>query len=256
MKKLPIIAIILLLFASQAQAQVGDVSKGSRSNKEKTRKSDSSDKGSGRRGGGSSIFLFLDIFDFVSLIGQGQKEQLSKRFDEPYRVSLEAGMHVGYFNKESTYIFTPSFRGNWGLFSTQFRSSWIQDRTGQFQTLDWQVVQLNVVNIPEFTLRVGTGFSYVKDIEDAYHESTVELIGHLNERKVNPFANFRWSNDYQTDAVPRLEINPGVDIRLMETGKFRIHASAGYRYQRYLGEEVGDFIPFHFMETGLKVYFY
>ncbi len=180
MKKL-IITVAIISIGFQGQAQVGEVSKGSRSNKEKTRSSGSSD-GDNRRRGGSGVFFFFEIFDFVNLIGQGQKQQLSKRFDEPYRVSLQAGLQGGYSNKEGTYIFLPSIRGDWGLFSSQLRSNRMQDRTGQFQTLDWQVIQFNLVNMPEFTLRTGTGFSHVQDINDTYHESTVELEGHLTRK--------------------------------------------------------------------------
>lgn len=256
MIKIVVIAIIFFIATLQGQAQVGDVSKGSRGNKESSRGSDDSDKDSRRGGGGSGVFFFLDIFDFIHLIGQGQKDQLSKRFDEPYRVSLQAGFNGGYYNKEGTFSFIPSIRGNWGLISTHLRSNSIQDRTGQFQTLDWQVIQFNIVNIPEFTLRAGTGFSYVKDINDTYHESTIEFEGHIHERSINPFLYFRWSNDYNTNDVPRLEISPGVDFKIMQTGKFRVHATAAYLYQRYLGENVGDFVPFHFIQTGLNLYFY
>ena len=235
---------------------MGDVSKGSRSNKERSGGGRGGDEGDRRGGGGSSVFFFVEIFDVISLIGHGQRDQLAKRFDQPYRVSLEAGLHGGYYNKEGTYIFLPSIRGNWGLISTHLRSNRMQDRTGQFQTLDWQVIQLNLVNLPEFTLRTGTGFSHVQDIDDTYHETTVELEGHFNDRKINPFLGFRWSNDYSTDVVPRLEINPRVDFQVMQTGKFRVNLMGGYLFQRYLGESRGDFIPFHFLQTGLNLYFY
>ncbi len=256
MKKILLIVTILTIANLQSQAQVGDVSKGSRSNKEKARGSGGSSGDPGRGGGGSNIFFFFEIFDFIHLMVQGQKDQLSKRFDEPYRVSLQAGFNGAYYNKEGTYSFIPSIRGNWGLLSTHLRSNTIQDRTGQFQTLDWQVIQFNLVNIPEFTLRAGTGFSYVKDIDDTHHESTVGFEGHINQRSINPFLYFRWSNDYNTNDVPRLEISPGVDFKIMQTGKFRVHATTAYLYQRYLGENVGDFVPFHFIQTGINLYFY
>lgn len=249
---LPVI-LFTLVVSSQGMAQVGDVNKGSRSNKERTRKDSDGDFG---RGGGGGVFLFLEIFDVISLIGKGQKEQLSRRFDERYRVSLEAGLHGGYYNDEGTFIFLPSFRGNWGLLSTHLRSNRMQDRTGQFQTLDWQVIQFNLVNIPEFTLRTGTGFSHVQDIDDTYHESTVELIGHINNRKINPGLGFRWSNDYQTNEVPRLEVNLNSDFQILQSGKFRVNAMGGYLFQRYLGPEAGDYVRFHFLQAGLNLYFY
>ena len=256
MKRLFFLTLFIASLGFQSYGQVGDVSKGSRSNKEKTRSSKSGDGGSRRGGGGASVFFFFEIFDFIHLIGDGQRQQLERRFDEPYRVSLEAGLHGGYSNDDGTYIFLPSIRGNWGLISTHLRSNRMQDRTGQFQTLDWQVIQLNLVNLPKFTLRTGTGFSYVQDIDDTYHESTVEFEAHFRERTINPALGFRWSNDYSTNEVPRLEINPKIDYQLMQNGKLRVNVMAGYLYQRYLGETVGDFIPFHFIETGLTLRFY
>ena len=245
--------ILLLVFSMEAvQAQVGDVNKGARSNKEKS--SDRTERG-GRRGG-ANVFFFIEIFDVISALSRGQKDQLAKRFDQPYRVSLEAGLNGGYYNNEGTFLFLPSIRGNWGLFSTHFRSNLIQDLSGQFQTLDWQVLQLNLVNIPEFTLRTGTGFSHVQDIEDTYHESTVDLEGHFKERKINASLNIRWSNDYTTNEVPRLETGLKGDVQVLRSGKFRVHAMGGYLFQRYLGPEVGNYVRFHFIQSGLNIYFY
>ena len=249
-----ILILLSWVLAMDLQAQVGDVTKGSRSNKERSKSGDS-DKDSGGSSDGA-VFLFLEIFDVINLIGHAQGVQLQKRFDQPHRVSLEASLHGGFYNQESTYIFLPSVRGNWGLFSTHIRSNRIQDRTGHFQTLDWQVIQLNIVNLPEFTLRTGTGLSYVKDIDDMYNEWTVELEGHLQNRRINPALNFRWSNDYQTDEIPRLEINPSVDFQVFQTGKLKVSVLASYRFQRYLGVEPDTHLPFHFMESGLKLYFY
>ncbi|MEQ9425262.1 MAG: hypothetical protein RJQ09_12635 [Cyclobacteriaceae bacterium] len=254
-KIVPLLFAFVIATTSASLAQVGDVSKGAKGNKEKTRKSSDSD-GDYRGGGGSGVFLFLEIFDVVNLMVSGQKDQLAQRFDQPYRVSLEASLSGGYDNSEGTYLFLPSFRGNWGLFSTALRSNRMQDRTGQFQTLDWQVIQFNFVNLPKFTMRFGQGFSYVQDIDDVYHESTVGFEVHLKERRMNPSLEFRWSNDYSTDVVPRFEVNPSIDFQLMQSGKFKIHAMAGYLFQRYIGEQAGDHVPFHFIQTGLNLYFY
>ncbi|MDA0194999.1 MAG: hypothetical protein O2951_08125 [Bacteroidetes bacterium] len=255
MKNILIIVFSLLIVSTELFGQVGEVSKGARGNKENTRKSsEGSDRGySG--GGGSCVFFFLEIFDVINIIGRGQKDQLAQRFEQPYRVSLKAGLNGGYYNGENTFIFLPSIRGNWGLFSTHFRSNWIQDLTGQFQTLDWQVIQMNIVNTPGFTLRAGTGFSHVKDIDDTYHESTVGFVAHFDERRINPGIEFRWSNDYSTDEVPRFEINTQVDYEIMQSGKFRINVMGGYLYQSYIGDEIGEHIPFHFLQTGINLYF-
>ena len=55
-------------------------------------------------------------FQRISEADSGIKDQLAQRFDQPYRVSIEAGLNGGYYNGENTFVFLPSIPRELGPF--------------------------------------------------------------------------------------------------------------------------------------------
>ncbi|MFY0652952.1 MAG: hypothetical protein JXQ96_13000 [Cyclobacteriaceae bacterium] len=240
-----LLVLLLVLSASQVEAQVSDVKKSSFGSSSKSSEDNYS------YNSGSSVFFFLEIIDIFSLMGQGHKELLSRKEEEPWLVSLEGMMHAGYYGKETATVLAPSIRGNWGLFSTQFRYNQFQDFTGAFPTFDWQVVQLNLVARPQFNLRVGTGFMHEIDNDKSLNEHYLGLDFHFDNRKINPTMEFRWAEDYERGITGRFEWNTRVDYRLMTVGKIDVNLMAGFMYQKYY-----ESVNFYFAQTGINLNLY
>lgn len=242
--KISFLTILLLLcFIVPVSAQVSEVKKLATSNKAGLSDFGESDV---------AAFIFIEFFDdFLWLFSRGQKEALQRRHEEPWLVSLEAGIHGGYYSKETALVTMPSFRANWGLFSSHVRWDRMQDFTGSFRTFDWQVFQLYLVNQPSVGFRMGGGFSQEMDIDQTFPEYTVALELHFKERKINPLFEIRWSQDYDTGQTPRFEFNSRLDYRIASAGKFNVNLSGGLLYQRYYST-----IDFYFLQTGINITFY
>ncbi len=243
--KTALLFTILLLSFSYTEAQVGKVKEKAKNDTRSNRSNDS------YSGSNSNIFFFIDVINLIPVIINTHKSMLERRAEEPWLVSLDINLQGGYYNTESTSLMLPSIRGNWGLFSTQFRWNNIQDLTGSYKTFDWQVIQFNLLATPKANLRIGTGISYIKDTEEVVNEHFAGLELHFNERQLNPFVDFRWSENYETGSKPRFEINVGTDYRIGTFGNFDVNFMTGFLYQRYYSD-----IDFYFIQSGFNIRLY
>jgi len=247
-KILVLLMLINLLGAltQKSQAQVGSIAK----------KAGESAVGffSGEGGGGSTglaLEFFLLFPDAINGIALAHKNLLARKREEPWLVSLEGILHAGYYTKFSTINLLPSLRGNWGLFSTQIRLNRLQDRTGFYKTLDWQILQLNLVARPMVGFRVGVGTMHEYETDQTHTEYFFGLDFHFNDRKINPVVEYRLAKDYGSDTTPRWEINTRVDYLVMTVGRFDINLMAGFVFQQYYST-----IDFYFFQTGLNILLY
>jgi len=240
-----VIFIIALFSIKNVNGQVDEVKVKSKENKEK--KTSGSDS-RGNDGDGYTVDFFFDALNGLFL---AQEAQLMRKKEEPWLVSLEGRLYNGYYTRNNTLLFLPSFRANWGLFSTSLRFNKMQDNTGLFKTLDWQVIILNLVNKPVATFRLGTGISKDYEVNDTYIEHFLGLDLHFKQRKINPTTELRIAKDYQTEATPRVEWNTRVDFLLMNIGKLDVNLMGGLLYQRYFSS-----VDFFFIQTGVSLLFY
>ena len=223
-------------------AQVGKIKGASNENsKERSSPRRSSSSASGGTDVGSGDNWGFGTWLVVETIGQvanWQAYKLRKRFDNPSVVSLEIMPHLG-LNPPDYYVAMPRIRGNWGLFSTDFRYNLLIEPTVEgyqsFRTLDWQILQLNLVTTRPVTFRVGTGFSHESAARRAFHESTFALEGRLREDQWGWGAEYRVSKDYETGAVPRREFGLRGGYKIWEKGKTRGYLTLGGFLQRYYG---------------------
>ncbi len=87
------------------------------------------------------------IVDFIfEGIGILQGDVLSRKQEDPWLVSIEMYLSGAYFLEYNNIALIQSARLNWGMFSTDLRYFKMQDQTGLYETLDWQVLQINLVN--------------------------------------------------------------------------------------------------------------
>jgi len=193
-------------------------------------------------------FLFNITFNGIFL---AQEAQLMRKKEEPWLVSLEGRLYNGYYTKNNTLLYLPSLRANWGLFSTSLRFNKMQDNTGLFKPLDWQVIILNIVNKPVATFRLGTGISKDYEVNDTYIEHFFGLDLHFNQRKINPTTELRIAKDYETETTPRVEWSTRIEFLLMNVGKLDVNLMGGFLYQRYFSS-----VNFFFIQTGVSFSFY
>lgn len=193
---------------------------------------------SGERSGSSSGAL---VYFFVDLIGHGigewQRSKLAKKEINPRIVSFELPMQAAV-QPSSYYVFNPRIRGNWGLFSTDFRVNYLveEDINGpkDLTTYDWQIIQLNLVTARNVIGRVGIGMMNENfGSKQSFAESTLGLSIFTSDHKLGGNLEYRVAKDYVTDATPRREISVSVEKQLFSTGAFHGFATLGGVYQRY-----------------------
>lgn len=235
----------LVLFIFCALGQVRDVK--SRASAYKSGSSSSSDGGSSYSGDVDWFFVevFADLFTEVIFgsFSNAQFNQLQNADVEDWRISGEfkiaGGLNFGNVN----YFDRQMIRGNWGLFSSQLRRMNVNDVSGGFTTIDWQILQFNLVNQRNVRWLVGAGISHEVEIEQTHFEFATELYVSTSD-KFMPYLTYRASGD----GYPREEFSAMVEYRPFRARTNEMAFSGGYLYQRLYG------IDFHFPSVGVVLH--
>ena len=225
-----LLVFVALMCIGELNAQVSEIksaSKGNSSGKSGS-KSDSDDSGVGL-----DVFFFL--FDGLGSLHTSKIHGDRDRY--PAVISLDVALQ-GAIKPSSYYIFQPRIRGNWGLFSTDFRMSYLieedVDGVKHIRTNDWQILQLNLITNRFFTFRVGTGF--MQEAFESYRyfsESSVMLNLHApDQSKVLGFE-FRFAKDWDTGVNPRREFGVKYQHQIFRASILHGYISLGGLYQRY-----------------------
>jgi len=150
-----------------------------------------------------------------------------------------------------TLLSTPKVRFNWGLISTEFRyTNLLQFGVGAYETLDWQILMLNLFSRREFYMRVGTGFLYEKLSNTYFNEHTLSSDIMFTQKLSGTF-DFRFSHDYQTQIFPRLESGIRFNYMFKETKSAQFGYTLGFLYQNYYQTE-----KLYLIQTGLTMLLY
>jgi len=193
--------------------------------------------------GADFIGEFFFIFEWI---GRQQRDVLSRREEEPWLVSLDMYTAGAYFIEYNNIALNPSARLHWGVFSTDLRWFRMQDLSGMYETLDWQVLQINLVNHRNFRLYGGMGFSYEYFTDSYFPEYGFGADFHISDRKINPMFMYRISKDHFTGATPREEISGEILTRIARFARTELLLDLGLVYQKYYGEP-----DFYFLKTGM-----
>jgi hypothetical protein len=232
--------ILVCLSVTNVVAQVDQIKSSSSSNSKSTNSRTSEGGGSGSSSSSSGFFAYL----FVDLIGSGigawQRDKLSKKEINPRIVSLELPLQAAA-QPSNYYLFNPRIRGNWGLFSTDFRFNYLveQDIDGpkDLTTFDWQIIQLNLVTAKNVIGRVGFGMMNENfGGKQSFFESTFGLSILSNDHKLGGSLEYRVAKDYETDVTPRREVSASFEKQIFSTGAFHGFATLGGVYQRYYSD--------------------
>lgn len=220
--------LLILAFLSSIQlfAQVGDIKQASSSN---------SRTDFGRSGGGGSCFVDIGLYMLTGGI-RYHKDLLQNKNEVFQMVSINTKANIGGMPGYNA-MFIPQIRGNWGLFSTDIRNFFIfeQDANASdvYSTLDWQIIQLNLVQIKDFNFRIGTGISYERFSGKFYNENSLAMDGFLNNNKYTLGGELRYAHDYFTRNIYRVEGNVAAGIRFLEMKNQKAYFNMGLMYQNY-----------------------
>jgi hypothetical protein len=212
---------ILCLIATTAAGQVDGIKNASSSR--------GSSRGSGENGSSGTDFGYDVFFMFGHLI-EWQHHQLDKKQDVPSMVSLDI-MLQSAFQPSAYYIVNPRIRGNWGLFSTDFRLNYLVeegiDGVKYLRTNDWQVLQLNLVNTRDVTFRAGAGMMQESfGGRHSYGEWTGAVQLKPIVRKLGGTFEYRGSE-------VRTEFNAYVQYHIFSKSKLHTYLTGGAVFQRY-----------------------
>lgn len=223
-------ATLLLLVSQIALAQVSDIKSASSSN--------AKSGGGGDKRGGNGGALGYFFFDFlVNNIGILQQQVLQKREINPYIVSLDV-IGQAAVQPSRYYLINPRIRGNWGLFSTDFRYNYLLEEsiTGNqdLGTFDWQVLQLNLLNTRHAIARIGGGIMQENfGGRGTFFESSYAVFAQSTDKKMGGTLEYRVAQDFATDAVPRRELNLSFERRIFSRGYWNGYLMVGGVWQRY-----------------------
>lgn len=191
------------------------------------------------------VELFADLFTEVIFgsFSAAQYGQLQNADVEDWRVSAEFKAFGGVNFGNVTYFDRQMIRGNWGLFSTQLRRMNVNDVSGGFTTIDWQILQLNLINLKNVRWVLGAGISHETDMDQTHFEFATELYVSVLDRFM-PYLTYRASGD----KYPREEFSGMLEYRPFRAKNTEIAFNGGYLYQRLYG------IDFHFPSVGVVLY--
>lgn len=243
----------LLLAYTLSFGQIDDIKRASEENDQKRKKSVASSYNRDNDTNGS--FFLFDLF--FKVIPSWQRFKLSAdRSRYPSLVSFET-MAQGAAHPEELYFLWPRIRGNWGIFSTDYRMNYLIEEVSDgsythIRTNDWQILQLNIITSRFLTLRVGNGI-----LKEAFgggatfYEWSV-LMGIHNRRQTNMvWLEYRQAHDFRTGALPRLELTAQYQHLLFNVKWLHGLASAGVVYQNYYRS-----VPVVGAQAGLVFRFY
>ncbi|HEU5292271.1 MAG TPA: hypothetical protein VFU05_16600, partial [Cyclobacteriaceae bacterium] len=229
----PAFVILFVCCCLQLHAQVSEIKTASKENSSGKSGKSGSSEGDDSDGGGAFFFDFL-----FGGIAEWQKFKLqSYRERYPSMVSLDVMMQGG-IKPSSYYLLWPRVRGNWGLFSTDFRMNYLIEEGVEgythIRTNDWQVLQLNLVTSKFFTFKAGAGYMQEAfNTKESFYESAFLMFVHApDQSKVLGFE-YRFAKDFDTGANPRWELSAQYQHELFNKGSLHGYASAGTVFQKY-----------------------
>jgi hypothetical protein len=238
--------LFLYVFISNLHAQVDKIKDESDKNKKESEKLGD---GTGDNGGsdgspclescGETCFNSLTAFCFdlaISGMIDLHKSYLDEKDEIPLVTSFDFIPQFGY-HPPSSLIAMPRIRGNWGLFSTDARFTSLIEITSNgtdfFNTIDWQVLQLNVLVTKPVVLRIGTGLMYETYSKSAFSEHSIGLDVFLDDFKYRINNEFRIASDYSNGNIPRIEGSTAFNYAVIQSDNLDAYVLIGVLYQNY-----------------------
>jgi len=106
--------------------------------------------------------------------------------------------------------------------------------TEDLSSVDWQVLQLNIITTRNAMGRVGGGF--MKENfggRKSFFESTYGLLLQSNSKKIGGNIEYRLAQDFDSGVVARRELSLQFEKRIASRGYWNTYITLGGVYQRY-----------------------
>lgn len=242
-----------ILYSLSSNAQVNQIKDGADKNKSKPK-----EKGSSSSPDGCGGPCLEGCFNGCTIAGASlaiayHAKLLETKDENPLITSVDVMLHTAYEPSWNSMTTTPRIHGTWGLFGTDFRMCMINDMNyGDFyRTIDWNVIQLNLIAVPEFTLRLGTGFMYDQYAKEYYGEQMLGMEFNY-ERKYHGTFEIRYADNYDADLIPRIEMNLRTDVRFYDDKNISIYGTVGGLYQKYFSDLTSGTTMWS-IQTGLRL---
>jgi hypothetical protein len=224
-----IATLILALQLTSTLAQVSEIKQASSVN---------SKNGGGDHSSSAAVgtvaYFFIESLD---MIADWQQMKLQKKEVNPYLVSLDI-ISQWAIQPSQYYLFNPRIRGNWGLLSTDFRVNYLLEETAtgtdDLTSLDWQILQLNMVTTRNVIGRIGGGIMQENyGGRQSFFESTYGVFIQSNRKNMGGSIEYRVAYDFNTDVNPRREWSAQFEQRILSKGYWNTYVTVGAVYQRY-----------------------
>lgn len=245
----PIILLVITLIHSFSEAQVSNIKRNVGTDTKRSNSYSTQTRTSYRSCSDTGLMneIAMGIASGVAWASiEAQKKVLENERHYPNVISLEAGLEYGTNLSELT--FSPTIRGNWGIYATDLRYHVLHDHTGSLESIDWQVLILRVP-ISNFKANYGIGFTTLLSPKTTYAESTTGFDLCVLQQKLNFSANYRWTFK-RNDERYRQEFKLTADYQILKKDRFHLSPMLGVTYQNYFKED-----EFWFFNCGVRLRF-
>jgi hypothetical protein len=231
----------ILALSFNGVAQVDEIKKAS---------SNSSRSGSSEKSSDASFsYLAIDLLQ-ISLQGlaEWQRIKLQTREENPSIVSLDIFLQ-GAAQPSSYYILHPRIRGNWGIFSTDFRMNYLieegVDGVKHIRTSDWQIIQLNFVTTRNINFYAGWGFIH-EDFNNGNYYNEWSASFRVKPEKLRTAFQVEYRH-----SEPRIEFSGNVQFPIVQSRPVNLFLTGGAVFQQYYSS-----IKVWGMQSGLMLKLY
>jgi hypothetical protein len=151
--------------------------------------------------------------------------------------SIELMPHVAYGSMQ-ILSYVPRIRANFGLFSTDFRITSLNDMSdaeqGTYYTYDWQILQVNFVHTKHIGVYAGGGYlaEHTSTSVNKFFEFSLGVL----LREYGPWSGaveYRNSDYSDTGIKVRQEGSARVSYTFLEKKPFYVNVTAGALLQNY-----------------------
>ena len=241
-----ILIICLLLITQLTYAQVDDIKKNA--DKHKDTPSDNNAKSPNKRNDNSlgesclsSCFetCFQIFFTTAAeILIQHHDSLMRNRASDPTVLSFDVMPQFAYAPNNYYVDYLPRIRGTWGVLATDLRLNYLTEYKNNnalvYKTIDWQVINLNLMFTNNFNFRIGTGLMYDDYLDRAFNQHFVATHFRINDQKLLIDLEGRFTYDYQAKE-PNVfnEVNVRANFNLLKTNHIWTYLMFGGVYQQY-----------------------
>lgn len=230
-----LIALLLIAVGQVSYAQVGKIKDNARSNRS-SGWSSSSDSGDYDDDSGCADACggFIAEVMFFAIVAS-QQAVLETRDEYPERVSLEWHGTLGDNMVGQAQLFNTGIKGNWGIFSTDFKFQYLYETLDDLSIYDWTVLMVRIP-IGPVKFEYGVGNIHVYELNFDYFKQHIGIDVRFPNSKVTAASSYHW-----TDGDFRESFNARLDYQLFQANSFRLSPMISYTYQKYPGPESAIF---------------